>query len=532
MNSRILRIALVAMALDVTGVAQDLTTTVTQDPAAGTVTYMIQSTPPPPGSPPILATPFPAQSPLLIPFGGLFVPLLVPGNHWVLHTLPPMGPPVPLFLPPLDDASNDVILPFAAPDAQSLFVTQFRQNGTSVIRRVDVNGTDLGVVVDHGARTGCSPAASTPSGDRLFFSSNHDGDFEIYSTDLNGGNETKLTNNSLLDAGPAPKGDGSKIAFSRVDPFQPGVTQIWLMDFDGSNQVMVTNPGTPGIKAPFSWNGSNILYTSNEAGDFDIYMIDENGQGKTLLSNTPGDHVHALPIDLCGFPEPDLQLVVADRDTILGQTTDFTLIGAGTSPTANYTWFLGDGTLLVTTTPSVNHVYAQTGDFPVTVFVSDPPHGIDLIETDVVTVFDPQFPGTGDDIRLFTGIDATPDPLDVKPAFPGQILGIDFDSPFGTYFDDPYLVAGQLFLPGQPPVNAIPGLHLNLFGMPPFILVDGLNPLGPLPPPPIFPGGNLHTYLIPPGLGGLDLMLQALVLTPNSGNGFLAASDGKVISFQ
>ncbi len=533
MRHRILPITFLVTTLALAVSAQDFGATVVQDPSAGTATYtLLVDTPPNGNLTPFFVDPFPKQTPFVGPSGLIYVPFMVPGPHWVLHTIPPLGgPPTPLFVPPLDDGRNDVLYPYFAPDGLSLYVTQFREDGTSVIRHIDPSGGDLGIVIDRGARTGCSSAAATPGGDRLFYSSNHDGDFEIYSADLNGANEIKLTNNNLFDAGPAPKGDGSKIAFSRVDPFQPGVTQIWVMDFDGSNQVMVTNPATPGIKAPFAWVGSNIVYTSSEAGNFDLFMIDENGQGKTVLQNSPDAELYALPADLCGFPGPELFLDVIEPITPLGDPTNFEVVGGGAPPSATYTWAIGDGTAAMTTTPFLTGTYTQPGDFPVTVFVDDPPNGVFRILPDIATVFDPVYPGTGDDIRLFTGIDDTPDALDFKEAFPGQTLFIDYDSPGGTYFDDPYLIAGQLFTPGQPPFNNIPGLYLNLFGFSPFILVDGLNPLGPLPPPPILPGGNLHGFPIPPGVGGLDLMLQALVLTPNSGNGFLGVSDGKIISF-
>ncbi len=545
MRYRILPIVTLVAILTLATTAQDFGATIIQDPSSGVETYTFDVSGPPPGVAPLVpffVNPFPQQSPSIGPLGGLYGAFLVPGPHWVLHAIPPAGPPTPIFVPPLDDGANDVLYPFFAPDGQSLYVTQFRKDGTSVIRHIDTNGVNFGIVVDHEAKTGCSPTASTPAGDRLFFSSNHDGDYEIYSTDLNGANETKLTNNAVFDAGPAPKGDGSKIAFSRADPFQPGVTQIWVMDYDGSNQTMVTNPGTPGTKAPFAWVGSNIVYTSDEAGNFDLFMIDENGQGKTVLANTPDWELWALPENLCGFPGPDLTLEITDPVTRLGTPTDFHVSGGGIS-VAGYQWdWDPDATTLdpgqdpiTTTTACFSYVYQQPGDFHISLRVVDSSTGVTRLKPGIVTVFDPAYPGTGDDLRLFTGIDAPPDALDFKVALPMQTLVIDFDSPGGTYFDDPYLIGGQLFLPGQPPINGINGLHLNLFGFQPFILVDGLNPVGPFPPPPIFPGpgGNLHAFLIPPGpgLSGLDLMLQALVLTPNSNNGFLGTSDGKVISF-
>ena len=61
---------------------------------------------------------------------------------------------------------------------------------------------------------------------------------EIYIMDLDGSNQTNLTNTSVRDYSPQFSPDGSKIVFvSNRD----GNEEIYIMDSDGSNQIRLTN---------------------------------------------------------------------------------------------------------------------------------------------------------------------------------------------------------------------------------------------------------------------------------------------------
>ena len=72
-------------------------------------------------------------------------------------------------------------------------------------------------------------------------------------------------------------------------------------------------------------------------------------------------------------------------------------------------------------------------------------------------------------------------------------------------------------------------MHFDLTNS--FVMFNSLNfPAGLQPViAPFF--GNLHAFLVPPGLGGASIMVQSWHLSPNAFNGFVAFSDGHQLDF-
>ncbi len=98
-----------------------------------------------------------------------------------------------------------------------------------------------GSVVHGGAAAGSAPKVE--SGGRVVFSSNRDGDFEIYAVNPDGMGLTQLTHNDFEDSSPHPSPDGSLIAFYSGGDFA-------LMNVDGSGR----RPFEPCSGTDASWS--------------------------------------------------------------------------------------------------------------------------------------------------------------------------------------------------------------------------------------------------------------------------------------
>ena len=72
----------------------------------------------------------------------------------------------------------------------------------------------------------------------IAFTSNRDGNCEIYIMNIDGSGQIRLTNNPAFDLEPSFSPDGSKIVF---ETDRDGNCEIYIMNIDGSEQVRLTN---------------------------------------------------------------------------------------------------------------------------------------------------------------------------------------------------------------------------------------------------------------------------------------------------
>ncbi|MFC1538447.1 T9SS type A sorting domain-containing protein [Candidatus Latescibacterota bacterium] len=132
------------------------------------------------------------------------------------------------------------------------------------------------------------------SENKILFSTDRDGNREIYMMDMDGSNQVNLTNSPGDDRWPDWSHDGSKIVFTYKEEFQIGKTQrefLSIMDSDGSNQTRVCEVDY-GTWFTISPDDSKIAFVSDRDGDTEIYIMDIDGTNQERLTNSDGYDVY------------------------------------------------------------------------------------------------------------------------------------------------------------------------------------------------------------------------------------------------
>ncbi len=126
---------------------------------------------------------------------------------------------------------------------------------------------------------------------QIAFSSERDGNWEIYVMDVDGGNQQNLSNNPHADVSPSWFPDGKQIAFmSRrdghvIDGFP--TYEIYAMDADGGNPQNLTNDPHDDMSPSWSPDGKRIVFMSRRDGNYEIYVMDADGSNPQNLTNNP-----------------------------------------------------------------------------------------------------------------------------------------------------------------------------------------------------------------------------------------------------
>ncbi len=121
---------------------------------------------------------------------------------------------------------------------------------------------------------------------RIIFTSNRDGNNEIYIMDADGKNQINLSNNPANDDCPAWSPDGTKIVFVTD---RDGNNEIYTMDADGSGQTNISNNSANDSNPSWSPDGTKIAFQTNRDGNDEIYTMNAtDGSGLSNLTNDSG----------------------------------------------------------------------------------------------------------------------------------------------------------------------------------------------------------------------------------------------------
>jgi Tol biopolymer transport system component len=130
--------------------------------------------------------------------------------------------------------------------------------------------------------------------DKIAFSSNRTGSWDIYVMNSDGANQTKITDNitgafntSIDDISISWSPDGTKIAFDSRDR---GKFDVYTADSDGKNVSIFTTDPSHDCYPAWSPDGSQIAFATNRDDSFEIYVKNSDGSGKQRITrNTAAD---------------------------------------------------------------------------------------------------------------------------------------------------------------------------------------------------------------------------------------------------
>ncbi len=121
-----------------------------------------------------------------------------------------------------------------SPDGTKLVISDQTETGASLIYTLPIEGgnpkkiTPVGPSYWHGW---------SADGSTLAYCAERNGNYDIYTIPVNGGDEIRLTDAKGLDDGPDYSPDGTTIYFNSE---RTGTMQLWRMGADGQNQAQIT----------------------------------------------------------------------------------------------------------------------------------------------------------------------------------------------------------------------------------------------------------------------------------------------------
>jgi TolB protein len=124
----------------------------------------------------------------------------------------------------------------------------------------------------------------SPDGTRILFTSNRDGNLEVYRMNCDGSNPVRMTDNPLQDCCAQWSPDGQTIVFVTSGNGE----DIWLMNADGSNmRSLVTNAVNDFVPC-WSPDGNSIAFQTafdNNNDEITIFDIDTGQQTRLTFRN-------------------------------------------------------------------------------------------------------------------------------------------------------------------------------------------------------------------------------------------------------
>lgn len=168
-------------------------------------------------------------------------------------------------------------------------VGDWSRNGDSVVfsvrggdsRGIWIRNPD-GVNEDQVTQTPDYNPRWSPDTKKIAFLSTRNGNPEIYVTNADGSDQTRLTVTDSAEYDLSWSPNGQKILFVSE---RDGNPEIYVMNVDGSDPVRLTRNSVVDEQPVWSPNGQQIAFVSHLDGDAEIFVMNRDGSNQTRLTN-------------------------------------------------------------------------------------------------------------------------------------------------------------------------------------------------------------------------------------------------------
>jgi TolB protein len=107
---------------------------------------------------------------------------------------------------------------------------------------------------------------------------------EVYVSDYDGANQTRVTANRRLNVNPSWSPDGRSIAYASYARIHP---QIFVSNVYQGTRETLTDDKSSAYMPVFSPDGSRIVFVSMRDGNSELYLMNRDGSGVRRLTNNP-----------------------------------------------------------------------------------------------------------------------------------------------------------------------------------------------------------------------------------------------------